>query len=119
MQEKALIYAQANVHLAPVYTKYFGEPLSQRTHDFLLGPKMGAVVEDVKQTANYASAVIRQHFKTSDLRTRYQLAPFGETWKIVRIDRECFYCRGTGQVESSRCQECDGEGWIDTAKFFK
>jgi hypothetical protein len=116
LQEKASVYAQANVHLAPVYAKYFGEPLSQRSRDFLLGHKNEAVVEDVKQTADSATAIIRLHFKTADIRTRYHLAPFGETWKIVRIDRECFWCRGTGQAGSSQCQKCDGEGWNDTSR---
>ena len=116
MQEKASVYAEANVHLSPVYTRCFGEPLSQRARDFMLPDRMEEVIEDVKQSADSASVITRRHFKTADIRTRYHLASVGETWKIVRIDRECFWCRGTGGSESSRCQKCDGEGWYDTAK---
>jgi hypothetical protein len=114
-QEKASVYAAANVHLAPVYTRYFGEPLSQRASDFLLGHKSEPEIEDVKQSADSATATSRQHFRTADIRTRYHLIAVGETWKIVRIDRECFWCRGTGQSGDARCQKCAGEGWYDTA----
>jgi hypothetical protein len=114
-QEKASVYAAANVHLAPVYARYFGEPLSQRAHDFMLGNKPEPEIEEVKQTVVSATAISRQHFRTADIRTRYHLASFGETWKIVRTDRECFWCRGTGGSEEARCQKCDGEGWYDTS----
>ena len=111
LREKASVYADANVRLSPVYAKYFGEPLSQRTRDFLLPDKVEDVIEEVKQSADSAIAITRRHLRTADIRTRYQLASVGETWKIVRIDRECFLCRGTGQSGSSRCPKCDGEGW--------
>jgi DnaJ-class molecular chaperone len=116
LQEKASVYAQANLHLAPVYAKYFGEPLSQRAQDFMLGHKIEVVVEDVKQAADSASAIIRDHFRTGDIRTRYHLASFGETWKIIRVDRECLRCRATGGSEGPRCPKCGGEGWYDTSK---
>jgi len=115
-QQQASVYAAANVHLAPVYARYFGGPLSQRVSDFMLGVKPEPEIEDVKQSANSATAISRQHFRTADIRTRYHLASFGETWKIVQVDRECFWCRGTGEAEGSRCQKCGGEGWYDTSK---
>jgi hypothetical protein len=115
-QEKASIYANANMHLAPVYARYFGEPLSQRTSDFMLGHKPEPEIEEVKQSVDSATAISRQHFRNADMRTRYHHASFGETWKIVQVDRECFWCRGTGQTGSSWCQKCDGEGWNDTRK---
>ncbi|MEI9866679.1 MAG: hypothetical protein WDN00_19425 [Limisphaerales bacterium] len=114
--EKASIYAAANVHLAPVYARYFGEPLSQRAGDFMLGHKPEPEIEDVKQSADSATAISRQHFRTADICTRYHLAAVGETWKIVRIDRECLWCRGTGGSEGAPCQKCGGEGWHDTLK---
>jgi hypothetical protein len=114
-QEKASVYAGANVHLAPVYARYFGEPLSQRTSDFMLGHIPEPEIEDVKQSADSATAISRQHVRTADIRTRYHLTAVGETWKIVRIERECFWCHGTGQVEDSRCQRCAGEGWHDSS----
>jgi hypothetical protein len=39
-QEKVAIYNDANVRLLPVYAKYFGEPLSKRSRDFLLLDRM-------------------------------------------------------------------------------
>jgi hypothetical protein len=114
LQAKASVYADANVHLSPVYAKFFGEPLSQRARDFMLPDRVEDVIEDVKQSAGSVRAITRRHFKTADISKRYHLAPDGKTWKIVRIDRECFWCHGTGQSGSSRCQKCDGEGWHDT-----
>ena len=114
LQEKASVYADANVHLSPLYTRYFGEPLSRRAGDWMLPGKVEDVIEDVKQSVGSASAITRRHFRTADIRWRYLLASVGETWKIVRIDRECFLCRGTGQSVGSRCQECAGEGWHDS-----
>jgi len=75
--------------------------------------KVGAVVEDVKQSAGSTRVITREHFSSGDSRMRYHLAALGQSWKIVRIDRECFLCRGTGQAGSAPCQKCDGEGWYD------
>ena len=115
-QEKASVYAGANVHLAPVYAKYFGEPLSQRTRDFMLGHKPEPEIEEVKQSADLATAISRQHFGTADIRTRYHLKAEGETWKIIQIDRACFWCKGAGRFQGASCQQCGGEGWHDTSK---
>jgi hypothetical protein len=114
--EKTAAYAKANAYLLPVYAKYFGEPLSRHARDFMPRDKVQAVVEDVKQSADSATAITRQHLKKADIRTRYHLATIGDIWKIVRIDRECFLCRGTGQSGSFRCQTCGGEGWCDPRK---
>ena len=113
LQEKATVYADANVRLLPIYTRYFGGPLSQRTCDFMLRDRADAAVEDVTDSGVTATAVTSEHFRTGDVRTRYHLAADGKSWRIVRIDRECFLCRGTGQLDASRCRKCDGEGWYD------
>ena len=115
-REKLAIYADANIRLTPVYAKYFGEPLSQRAHDFLLLDRMREVIDDVKESAD--SAVIITSIKSerlagASIRTRYHLAALGADWKITRIDRECLYCRGTGQSGQTPCQHCGGEGWTD------
>jgi hypothetical protein len=75
------------------------------------------IVEDVRQSDGVVTAVTREHFKTADIRTRYHLTPVGDTWKIVRIDRQCVWCQGTGQSDGSRCQKCDGEGWHDSTSY--
>lgn len=116
-REKLAIYADANIRLTPVYAKYFGEPLSQRAHDFLLLDRIREVIDDVKESAD--SAVIITSIKSERLagtgiRTRYHLAGLGAGWKITRIDRECLCCRGTGQSGQTPCQHCGGEGWTDT-----
>ena len=116
-QEKATVYAAANVHLAPVYARYFGEPLSQRTSDFMLGHKPEPEIEEVRQSVDSVAAITRQHFRGAIIRTRYHLTAVGETWKIVRIDRECFWCYGTGRSGDSRCQKCAGEGWSDSSSI--
>jgi hypothetical protein len=116
-REKLAIYADANVRLTPVYTKYFGEPLSEHVRDFLLLDRMREVIDDVKESAG--SAVIITSIKSErfasgvTIRTRYRLAAIGQDWKITSIDRECLYCRGTGQSGQMPCQHCSGEGWID------
>jgi len=119
-REKVTIYNDANVQLLPVYAKYFGEPLSKHSSDFLLLDRMREVIDDVKEFAS--SAVIITSIQSERLasattvRTRYHLAAIGGDWKITRIDRECLYCRGTGQSGQMACQRCDGEGWYDTRK---
>ncbi len=116
LQEKAAAYAEANVRLAPVYAKYFGEPLSNHARDFLPRDRADAVFEEVKQSAGSAIAITREHFRSGDVRTRYHLAAAGESWKIIRIDRECFRCGGTGRSGDMVCQKCNGEGWYDPGK---
>ena len=112
IQEKTSIYSDANLRLGPVYATYFGEPLSDRADNFLLRDRQ--VVDDVKQSGTSATVTTRTHFKQRDFRQRYHLSLSGETWKITRIDRECFLCRGTGQSHTSVCKRCAGEGWFDT-----
>jgi len=112
LQEKAAIYNDANARLEPVYQEYFGKPLLQRSGNFLLRDRQ--VVDDVKQSSASATVITRSHFKTADLRARYHLSTAGDGWKIIRIDRECFICRGTGRSGDTACKKCAGEGWYDT-----
>ena len=114
LREKAAAYSDTRTRLAPVYAKYFGEPLSRHAEHFMPRDTVRAVVEDVRQSDGVASAVAREHFRSADLRTRYRLRAAGESWKVIGIDRECFLCGGTGQSGCSRCQKCDGEGWYDS-----
>ena len=114
LQEKTAAWAEARPRLMTVYAKYFGEPLSQHADWFMPRDAVREVVEDVRQSNGVATAVAREYFKTSDMRTRYRLAAVSESWKIIGIDRECSFCRGTGQSSFTRCQHCDGEGWHDT-----
>jgi hypothetical protein len=113
LQEKTAALAEARPCLTTVYTKYFGEPLSKHADRFMPRAAVRAVIEDVKQSDTVASAVAREHWTSADIRTRYCLAAFGESWKIVGIDRECFLCRGTGRSGESRCEKCGGEGWYE------
>jgi hypothetical protein len=119
-QEKIAIYIDANVRLAPVLAKYFGEPLSDRLHDFLLLDRMKEVFEVVKESADSAiiiTTVKSDRWAGAGLRKRYHLAAVGGEWKITRIDSlVCVYCGGTGQSEQAPCQHCGGEGWVDTSK---
>ena len=114
LQEKATIYSDANVRLEPIYKQYFGEPLLQRSDNFLLRDRQ--IVDEVKQSTTSARVITRAHFKTADLRARYHLSAVGDSWKIVRIDRECSICRGTGRSGSTPCKKCAGEGWYDTGE---
>ena len=116
LQEKTAAWAEARPHLKAVYKKYFGEPLSQHAEYFMPKETVRAVVEDVKQSDGIASAVTRERFRTGDLRTRYRLAASGENWRTIGIDRECFMCRGTGQSNGARCQQCNGEGWHEPTR---
>ena len=113
LREKAAAYTDARARLTPVYAKYFGEPLLRHAQQFMPADTVRAVVEDVRQSDGTASAVTRERVRSADLRTRYRLAAAGESWRIIGIDRECFFCRGTGQSDDSRCQKCGGEGWYE------
>lgn len=113
LREKVAAYAEANVRLAPIYTKYSGEPLLEHAGDFLLPASVREVIENVKQSAASAILITREHFRIADLRMRYHLAAVGDGWWIVRIDRDCFICRDTGRRGRTVCQICGGEGWYD------
>ena len=65
IQEKMLIYSEANTRLEPVYAKYFGEPLLDRADNFLLrdrqevdGVEQSRVHENqpTKRSTEYGSA---------------------------------------------------------------
>jgi hypothetical protein len=90
LQKKASIYSDANARLEPVYAQFFGEPLLRQVDSFLLRDKQ--LVDQVKQSAGSATVITRAHFKTADLLTRYHLSAVGESWKIVRLDHQCFIC---------------------------
>src|SRR5438128_1282798 len=105
LQEKAAAYTEANVRLVSVHTKYFGEPLSKHARDFLLRDRVDLVFEDVKQSAGSIIAITREPLVRGAIgRTRYHLSAVGESWKIIRIDRECFLCGGTGRSGTMVCQ---------------
>ena len=111
LREKSGVYDEANTRLEPLLAKYFGEPLSERAQDFLLRDRQ--VVDEVSQSGASATVITRAHFKTAELRQRYQLTAVGESWKIVQIDRPCFQCRGTGKQGNEVCRMCGGGGWHD------
>jgi DnaJ-class molecular chaperone len=111
-REKAEVYADANTRLEPLLVRYFGEPLSQRTQGFLLSDRQ--VVDEVFRSGSSAKVTTRARYPTADLRQRFHLTAVGESWKIVRIDRQCFYCQGTGRQRNEVCRQCRGEGWCDT-----
>jgi hypothetical protein len=112
--ERTAAFAEARVHLATVFAKYFGEPLLGHADFFMPRDTVRAVLEDVTQSGGVASGVTRERVRSADIRTRYRLAAIGESWKIVGIDRECFLCRGSGQSsDGSRCLKCDGEGYYE------
>lgn len=113
LRQQAMAYAEANKRLLPLHAEYFGDPLSQRSRDFLLRDKVKAVIESVKESSSAAVIVTREHFSTADLRFRYHLAVVGEDWKIVRIERQCIFCHGTGLFGSGTCKKCGGEGYDD------
>jgi hypothetical protein len=112
LQEKAAAWAEARPHLSAVHGKYFGEPLSQHAEYFMPPDRVRTVIDDVKQSDAVASAVVRDHLRTGDIRRRYRLAASGESWKIIGLEQECI-CRGTGEYRGSRCLKCNGEGWLD------
>jgi hypothetical protein len=117
LKEKAAAYTVANKGLEPLYSKSFGEPLLRHARDFLLRNRAEHVFEDVKQSDDSAVIVTREHFELRDLRIRYHLVANAEEWKIVRIDWECFLCRGTGHSRAGTiCRKCAGEGWYDPRK---
>jgi hypothetical protein len=110
LQEETAAGASARAHLSAVYSKYFGEPMSQHTERFLPTDKV-PVVEDVKQSDTVASVVVLEHLHKADIRRCYRLAASGASWKIVGLDAECLVCSGTGQSGTSRCRKCNGQGW--------
>ena len=116
-EEKAAAYAEANVRLEPIHTKYFGEPLLKHARDFLMRDKVRTIVEDMKQSAGSVVVITREPMvRDVFMRNRYHLSAVGDSWKITRIDRECLYCRGAGRLGEISCQHCGGEGWQDPRK---
>jgi len=117
LQEKATAYAEANVRLSSIQTKYFGTPLLQRGGALLLRDPLKAVIEDVNESKDSATIITREPAPHNTfLRERYHLSAVGESWKIIRLDRQCFLCGGTGGSKESVCRKCDGQGWYDRSK---
>ena len=116
-QERAAAYAVANVGLRSIHAQYFGEPLLQHAGDFLMPERVQEVVESVK-LANDSALIITQRATKGAVvfHTRYLLLTDGESWKIVRIEWQCFMCHGTGQHAAVVCPTCGGEGWYDNRK---
>jgi hypothetical protein len=117
LREKAAAAAESNVRFAAVNAKYFGEPLSKHSRDFLLREKPETVIDDVTLTEDSAVVITREPLTRDAVqRHRYHLSAFGGSWKITRLDRECLYCRGNRQSRRIVCQHCDGDGWYDPRK---
>lgn len=116
VQEKNAAWAKARPHLIAVYEKYFGEPLLQHVDYYMPWDQLRAVIEEVRQSDDVASAVICEHFKSAEVRKRYHLAAAGESWRIIGIEIECFVCRGNGQLNGVKCEHCNGEGWRESAR---
>ena len=100
LKGRAAAYALANEKLAPLHAKCFGEPLLGHAGDFLLRDGSQAAFEEVRSSGDTVTIITREHFEIRDLCLRYHLAKVSEEWRIVRIDRECVLCRGTGQGRS-------------------
>jgi DnaJ-class molecular chaperone len=114
LRQKAGAYAEANARLAPLFKEHFGDPLSKRTGDFLMRDVSGVVFDEVKESENSAVAITRApNLKDRLARTRYELSAANGSWKIVRIEHECFFCQGTGRSGTNVCHECNGKGWGD------
>ncbi|HWQ93237.1 MAG TPA: hypothetical protein VN673_16300 [Clostridia bacterium] len=45
-------------------------------------------------------------------RSRYQLRPSGDSWRIHSKEMECGICHGIGKCGSGACRLCKGNGWI-------
>src|SRR5437867_9508356 len=88
LQEKAAAYAETNVRLSSVHSKYFGNPLLQHAGSFLIRDPSQAVIEEVTQSGRSVVIVTREPApRDTILRYRYHLSADGEDWKIVRIDQ--------------------------------
>src|SRR5437667_11639763 len=113
LQEKTAAWAEARPRLITLFTKYFGEPLSQHADRYMPRDAVRAVVEDVRQSNGVATAVARELFRTADMRTRYRLAAVGESWKIIGIDRECAFGNATGGPGGYPVNHCKEGGGLD------
>jgi hypothetical protein len=114
--EKAAIFAETNSRLSVIYNKYLADPAFARR--FLLRDPSKVVFEPVKENGPLALIVVQQIDQCKDvappkvlLRERYHLSSMDNCWQIIRLDRECFLCHGTGAFEGALCSECRGEGW--------
>src|SRR4051812_20621243 len=117
LHEKAAAYAEANRRMASIHTMYFSNPLLRRAGGLLLRDPLKAVIEDVKKSKDSAIVSTREPApRGTVLRERYHLSTDGESWRIARMDRECFLCSGTGRMDNLVCRKCNGEGWYEIGK---
>src|SRR5207253_9881 len=96
LQEKTAAWAEARPRLITVFTKYFGEPLSQHADRYMPRDAVRAVVEEVRQSNGVATAVAREHFRTADIRTRYRLAAVGESWRLSALIASAHFVTALG-----------------------
>lgn len=112
LREKSAVYAETNTRLEAIHTKYFDAPLLKEAATFLMRDPTKAIVEEVKHGGASATVITRETApRGTVLRQRYRLVAEGRGWKLADIDRECFFCRGTGRAEGIVCPKCNGEGW--------
>ncbi len=116
-RERAEITAASSIRLAAWQTKYFGEPLLSHIRDFFGHQKVDACIEYLSQFADSSFVVTREPKAPSGFeRKRYQLSAQGDSWKITRIESECFGCSGSGGSSNTACKLCEGSGWYDHTK---
>ena len=112
-RERTAAYAKSRTELAPVYARYFGDPLLKQASRYMPAETVREIIEDVKQSDRVAAAFVRLGEKDACVRMRYRLAADAESWKIIGIGRMCFLCHGTGEFNGSPCQKCNREGWSE------
>ena len=71
-------------------------------------------IESATSYDHFAVVVLRNNYDTLYTRTRYQLEPFGDTWRIIDMKLQCSRCKGTGRKseKGEPCTRCNGEIWI-------
>ena len=70
-------------------------------------------LQSITTGEDYAQAITTGvRYGNLQWRSRYQLRPSGDSWRIHFKEMECGICNGIGNSGSGACSVCKGKGWI-------
>jgi hypothetical protein len=104
---------RAHLHQStPFHEKYYDEAFLKRYREFhtfeSANPESLVSVENSGDTA---TAITSKILWGTEQGSRYHLTLSEERWRIMKVERRCHYCQGSGNLFGKVCDGCNGTGW--------
>jgi hypothetical protein len=108
---------------APFYQKFFSKEQFEYFFDSFkrreASPEQLVSIETVASegTCEQKARAITAHLiGKNPRRARYTLCINDGQWEISGIESECWLCNGNGLRGQQKCEQCEGNGWINYAR---